>query len=113
VKYRIDGDSVFRDFVEYFEWKPANERSPEIVHHERKDFGMALDGKQAGLDTAEKVFAEAGLTVFTPAIGFHYVLVGFGEVDDCSIPGFLPVVVVRLAKHAPYSLRIGPTLFRA
>jgi len=82
MKDRVNGDVIPRGLIEYLEWKSPDKRSPELVHRDRIEMGMSLDGKHACLYATQEILAQPWLAGLVPTVGLSDVLLGIGRVND-------------------------------
>lgn len=82
MKDGVANDGVSRRHVKNFTRKSPKEGAPELIHRDGIKMGMAFYGKDAGLNTTEKILPESGFLALIPVVRQRHILIGVARKND-------------------------------
>ena len=82
MKDRINGDAISGRLIKDLEWESPQERSAKLVHCDRIEPGMSLDGEHARLHAAQEILAQPRFASLIPIVCIGDILLGLGCVND-------------------------------
>ena len=91
MKDRVNDKCIGRRFIENLVRKATHECTANLIHGDRKEMWMPLDGEDTRLDAPKKVLAESGPTAFIPVVGPSNIIASFlGENDVLNHAAHVP-----------------------
>lgn len=82
MKDRVNDDGIGCQFVKDLVREASHQRTAKVIHRDRIDLGMPLNGEDTRLHATKEIFAESRLAALIPVVGLCDISVSLLGKDD-------------------------------